>query len=80
MHDWPPEPLPAEATLGDYPKSFPYYIMDKDKFEATGGYAATVDPTRPPTQVPYRKETFLIATPGEDGAFGTNDDVGNFGF
>ncbi|MFH0981283.1 MAG: prepilin-type N-terminal cleavage/methylation domain-containing protein [Planctomycetota bacterium] len=80
MHEWPEEPMPADKTLADYPNSFPYYILHKETFEATGGYAATLDPLRPPATIPYRKDSFLLFSTGKDGLFGTDDDVSNFGF
>ncbi len=51
-----------------YPNSFPYYIMNKDVWETTSHKST----------VPYRKDSFLLISPGKDAKFGTRDDVTNF--
>ena len=50
------------------PKSFAYFIMNKDLFESTEGKAV----------VPNRRDSFIMLSPGKDGVFGTRDDVTNF--
>jgi len=63
-------------TIRDNPKTFQYYLMAKAVFESTGGTEAS--PVRPPTVIPYRKDTFILITAGKDGLYGTSDDVTNF--
>jgi len=63
-------------TIRDHTQSFQYYIMAKAVFESTGGTESS--PVRPPTVIPYRKDTFILITAGKDGLYGTSDDVTNF--
>jgi prepilin-type N-terminal cleavage/methylation domain-containing protein len=57
--------------------TFPYYILNKSVFEAT----YPDDPqnlSELPTVIPYRKDSYLLIAPGNDGVYGTDDDVTNF--
>ncbi|HUU85552.1 MAG TPA: prepilin-type N-terminal cleavage/methylation domain-containing protein [Phycisphaerae bacterium] len=69
-------PAPKDETIGDEPKTFPYYILNTNIFEETGGFETNPDP--PPTVTPYRKDAFLLISPGKDRKYGTADDVTNF--
>ncbi len=55
-------------VIQDETNSFPYYILNKNVFESTDGRSV----------VPYRKDSFLLLSPGKDGMFGTQDDITNF--
>jgi prepilin-type N-terminal cleavage/methylation domain-containing protein len=59
---------PTRETIENNPHSFPYYILDKNAFQATEKRSA----------VPYRRDSFLLISPGRDGLYGTLDDVKNF--
>lgn len=72
------EPVPRDETIADDMETFQYYILNKETFEATGGYEDEDERQQPPTVVPYRKDSFLLITPGRDGLFGTADDITNF--
>jgi len=56
------------------PKTFTYYIMDKELYDAS------YDPSKPTewTAIPHRKNSFLLIAAGKDGIFGTSDDIRNF--
>lgn len=55
-------------VIADEPDSWPYYIMNKDAFEATDKRSV----------VPHRKQSYLLISPGKDGQFGTTDDITNY--
>ena len=69
--------MPRDETIADDMETFQYYILNKETFEATGGYEDEEERQQPPTVVPYRRDSFLLITPGRDGLFGTADDVTN---
>ena len=48
--------------------TFPYYILNKGIFESSEHKTAT----------PYRRDSFILITPGPDAIYGTKDDVTNF--
>jgi prepilin-type N-terminal cleavage/methylation domain-containing protein len=52
--------------------TFVYYILDKNAF----GASAAGDDQR--TITPYRRESYMLISPGADGRYGTPDDVNNF--
>jgi prepilin-type N-terminal cleavage/methylation domain-containing protein len=52
--------------------TFVYYILDKNAF----GASAAGDAQR--TITPYRRESYMLISPGVDGRYGTPDDVNNF--
>jgi hypothetical protein len=59
--------------IEDYPDSFCYYILNKDIFLST--YNETTERSQ---VAPYRRDSFIMITPGSDGIYGTKDDVNNF--
>lgn len=63
-----PDDPPKVQTIADDKETFPYYILNKSAFEATGRRSA----------VPYHADSFLLITAGKDGLYGTADDVTNF--
>ena len=68
--------IPAiAATVGDDTRTFQYYVLNKQVYQATKD---PDDETAVPTAVPYRKDSFLLITPGKDGVYGTSDDVTNY--
>ncbi len=70
------DPVVSDETIDDDKQTFPCYIMNKETFRSTGGLET--DPVRPPTVIPYRRDTFILISPGRDGTYGTSDDVTNF--
>jgi prepilin-type N-terminal cleavage/methylation domain-containing protein len=54
-------------------KSFAYALMDKGVYDSTKGNPSGA------SVAPYRKESFILWSPGKDGQFGTRDDITNFG-
>jgi prepilin-type N-terminal cleavage/methylation domain-containing protein len=66
---------PVENDIGTNRETFLYYILDKNAYEAT--YDAK-NPAKPRTAIPYRKDSFILLSPGKDGLYGTIDDVNNF--
>jgi len=62
----------TEIALPDNAKSFAYFLMNKDVYNATN----TGDGTKR-SIVPIRKDSFLLLSPGKDGLFGTADDIHN---
>ncbi|MFQ5806385.1 MAG: type II secretion system protein [Phycisphaerae bacterium] len=65
------DPHPAQIDADIY--TFAYYILNKDVYESTFD-----ESTQTSTVVPYRRDTFILITPGPDGVYGTGDDVTNF--
>lgn len=55
--------------------TFPYYIMNKTLYDST--YDPDVS-DNVPTLTPYRKNSYLLITPGKDALYGTDDDITNF--
>jgi len=68
-----PEPPDANVVANEK-RSFVYYILDKNAYDATR--VGSDDSKR--TVTPYRRDSFLLITPGKDGLYGTLDDVNNF--
>jgi prepilin-type N-terminal cleavage/methylation domain-containing protein len=68
---------PTEVTSADNRYTFPYYILNKSVFDSTATYDSSGNVTRA-TLVPYRRESFILITPGPDGIYGSTDDVTNF--
>jgi prepilin-type N-terminal cleavage/methylation domain-containing protein len=78
IENFGPDPAATDFwdTVDDDPRTFLWYILAQDVYDSTGGNEANPDP--PPTTIPYRKDLFLLFTPGKDGVYGTSDDVQNF--
>jgi len=66
----PPDP---QTILNDT-QCFQYYILDRALYEASYDSANPQNATAKP----YRKDTFLLISPGKDALYGTQDDVTNF--
>lgn len=64
-----PDPNNIDADI----HTFAYYILNKDVYESTFDQS-----TGRSTVAPYRRDTFILITPGPDGVYGTGDDVTNF--
>lgn len=69
----PATPAAWASQIADpaYRNSFPYIIMNKEAYQSTGGASKG-------TVIPYRRDSFLLLSPGKDGRFGTDDDIWNF--
>jgi prepilin-type N-terminal cleavage/methylation domain-containing protein len=65
----PPDPLMIRCST----RTFPYYILDQDRYDAS---LDSHDPNQA-TAVPLRKDSFLLITAGKDGIYGNTDDVSN---
>lgn len=65
---------PDVIHIRDNVKTFPYYILDRDLYDAS----YNTDNPNQTTATPYRKDSFLLITAGKDGIFGSSDDVNNF--
>jgi prepilin-type N-terminal cleavage/methylation domain-containing protein len=57
--------------------TFPYYILNKEVFDATYPDDPN-DLNQVPTVTPYRKDSYLLIAAGRDGVYGTDDDITNF--
>ena len=55
-------------SISDDIYTFTYYVLNKGVFESSGHKTAT----------PYRRDSFMLITPGPDAIYGTKDDVKNF--
>jgi prepilin-type N-terminal cleavage/methylation domain-containing protein len=62
------KPTAASMRLEENGEIFPRYIMNKNVYESSSGNIIT----------PYRKTSFLLITAGQDGVYGTADDINNF--
>lgn len=62
----PSDPNEVAAVANLY--TFPRFILNMEVYNSTEGKSA----------VPYRRDTFLLISPGPDGIYGTKDDVTNF--
>ena len=70
MSDATPTDLGVE---GDW-KRFPYYVWDKN----TGVETGTTTKFQSSGARPYRSDSFMLISAGNDGAYGTEDDICNF--
>lgn len=64
---WTTDADVIREQVGDHPKSFPYYVMNRNVFDSTNEKSV----------IPVRKDSFLLISPGKDGLFGTADDITN---
>jgi prepilin-type N-terminal cleavage/methylation domain-containing protein len=69
---WTTNPSQIRTEIGQYPTSFPYFILNREAWESSSPDAAKR------ALVPNRKDSFILLSPGKDGLFGTGDDVTNF--
>lgn len=60
--------VPDPNDIATNVHTFPYYILNKDVYESS----------QHRTAVPYRRDSFILISPGADGIYGTEDDVTNF--
>jgi prepilin-type N-terminal cleavage/methylation domain-containing protein len=67
----PNDPATIEADI----YTFPYYTLNKNIYESSKDPSS---PSKPGTTTPYRRDSFILITPGPDGIYGTKDDVTNF--
>lgn len=74
LGDFGPDNPPDPCNIRNSPRTFPALIMDWDMYKSS---MENNDPCRAAV-VPYRKDSFLLFSPGKDGSFGTPDDVTNF--
>ncbi len=58
----------TSVTAEENRHTFPYYILNKNVFESTNGM----------TVVPYNRDSYILISAGQDGRYGTADDVTNF--
>ncbi len=72
-NDLPTDPDELADPANRY--TFPYYVLNKSVFDST--FDDSTSPSRA-SLVPYRRDSFILITPGPDGVFGSTDDVTNF--
>ncbi len=74
LGDFGPDIPPTPCTIRNNPRTFPAIIMDWDLYKSS----MQNNDCNTASVVPYRKDSFLLFSPGKDGSFGTPDDVTNF--
>lgn len=67
LKDFGPTDPPTRQNIANDTRTFCYYILNKNAFEATNRQSL----------VPARKDSFILITAGKDGLYGTRDDVNN---
>ena len=75
--DWAgdlPSGDPTEFALPDNKYTFPHYILNRTVFDST----KTADDGTGAVVTPYHPDSFLLTSPGQDGVFGSPDDITNF--